>query len=282
MPPEKIKRKSEAADSGTSGVNLDAVRAAKEKFMILESVMGRKDERFKTLTYADRVIFWAIANRISETRPTTWPGIDEIAALADAPPSQVYASLKKFGQLKIMHIEHRGGGLYRHKDGQLRGRPNFYSLVPLTLQDSETLQEPETTLQVSAGHTLQIGSEKEGQDTESKNEIALYPKPSYPKPYPKPFFEKGAARSANRKKEGLPENPILTVEWVQIARELGMGEESAEDRFALFVAFYRARGSKMADWSEAWRAWLLGAIERKPDLAEEVAYEPEEEEEITF
>ena len=68
------------------------------------------------------------------------------------------------------------------------------------------------------------------------------------------------ARSADRKAE-FPDGFVLNDKLVTIAAEKGFNSDRAKKMFERFEGNHRAKGSRFADWSYAWRNWVVDQVE---------------------
>jgi hypothetical protein len=70
----------------------------------------------------------------------------------------------------------------------------------------------------------------------------------------------GRARSADRRTE-FPDGFVLNDKLITIAHEKGFSPDRAKKMFERFEGNHRAKGSQFADWSYAWRNWVVDQVE---------------------
>lgn len=102
---------------------------------------------------------------------------------------------------------------------------------------------------------------------ENPKSVKPRPKALIPEPEPEPesLFPNGKSPAGRDKgRTTLPADWQPTVADLEYAAEHGFDRSAAHQLAGAFADFHRSRGSRMADWSAAWRTWVRNEIKFSP------------------
>src|SRR5690606_21714270 len=98
-------------------------------------------------------------------------------------------------------------------------------------------------------------------DVTSTRDIAMSPEPSI-EPSKEPSKREARQRKAATRPHRLPDDWVVTEALRGWATEKGFDARTIEHETEKFVTYWQGCGKAKSNWDQAWRNWMLNALDR--------------------
>ncbi|MGH6824361.1 helix-turn-helix domain-containing protein [Methyloceanibacter sp.] len=195
------------------------------------------------LTHAERVIGATLLLYFHNTQTgrcfPSYPQLAEKAGVTENTAKRAVSRMKAFGHVEF---EKNTGG---------RNRRNEY-LFDLTISPAIPFSDGNGIISDTLSSEKPYRQRSETVSPGAQNRIA-----SDTRNYPGESPSETPSERARSRSTLISADAKIAKKQIEIAAEIGINPIMAKDQFARFKAHHRAKGSKFANWDEAWRKWCL-------------------------